>query len=537
IFLDGGSKTVVQNNFIGTDIDGKNLIGNKNNGLRMLDSKNNQIGGEIGVAGNLISSNFENGILISDGSSENLVQGNLIGTDIDGQVINEIGNDLNGVRIVNASGNLIGGDIGVTGNVISDNLESGVLIEAENEGDVSGNMVHGNLIGTDITGLQKAGNLLNGIKIQDAFFNKIGNATDQTRNIISGNGLYGIYITGESADANEVSGNYIGTSINGNAAIPNTDGVVIFNGATGNIVGGSADGEGNVISANARTGIFIGGNKFTGTDTQGNIISGNFIGTDAQGKSSFLGNKEEGVLISDASGNYVGGLTPEAGNIIADNFEGVTIVDTNPTIKPNAKENHVEGNVIGVDIGRIESSIKMAAGVVIKNADNNIIGGFTQKTGLAPGNLIANNEDYGIHFINTQGKPFDGGNIIEGNIIGFGVGEGRSNGIGVCVENMDNNTIEKNRIRENKMAGVVIRTVNNGQANSNHIKQNEIYQNFELGIDLENNNVTPNDSGDGDTGANGLQNYPVITGVTSSSVNGKLESLPNTSFTVELFSN
>ncbi|MCK5470535.1 MAG: hypothetical protein KAI99_18560, partial [Cyclobacteriaceae bacterium] len=344
-------------------------------------------------------------------------------------------------------------------------------------------------------------------------------------------------ITGESADANEVSGNYIGTSINGNAAIPNTDGVVIFNGATGNIVGGSADGEGNVISANARTGIFIGGNKFTGTDTQDNIISGNFIGTDAQGKSSFLGNKEEGVLISDASGNYVGGLTPEAGNIIADNFEGVTIVDTNPTIKPNAEDNHVEGNVIGVDIGRIETTTRMLSGVVIENGGSNFIGGNTTTPGLAPGNLIAYNLNYGVHIINTKTGPFEGGNIVEGNIIGFGIGEGRGNGIGVCIENMNDNTIEKNRIRENKLSGVVIRTGNNGQANSNHIKQNEIYQNFELGIDLENNNVTPNDSGDGDTGANGLQNYPVITGVTSSSVNGKLESLPNTSFTVELFSN
>ena len=134
-------------------------------------------------------------------------------------------------------------------------------------------------------------------------------------------------------------------------------------------------------------------------------------------------------------------------------------------------------------------------------------------------------------------NPFDGENFVEGNIIGFGVGEGRSNGIGVCVENMENNTIEKNLIHENNLAGVVIRTGTNGQANSNQITQNEIFQNIGLGIDLDNNAVTPNDSGDGDIGANGLQNYPVITGVTSSSVNGKLESLPNTSFTVELFSN
>ena len=537
IFFENASKNFVQNNVIGADIDGLNAIGNKNNGIRIAGSSNNIIGGDLGVTGNVISGNIENGILFTEGSSENTVKGNLIGTDINGQVLNQIGNNANGVRIVNAESNIIGGDIGISGNVISGNLQNGVLIETENEGDVSGNIVKGNLIGTDITGLKKAGNMLNGVKIQDGFFNKIGMATNQTRNIISGNGMHGIYITGESADANEVSGNYIGTNIDGNAAIPNTDGVVISNGATGNNIGGPEDGEGNVISANNRSGIFISGDKTTGTDTQGNVISGNYIGTDAQGKSTSLGNTQEGVLIFNASGNYIGGNTPEAGNIITDNLEGVAIVDTNPALKPNAEDNHVEGNVIGVDIGRIETSTRMESGVVIENARNNFIGGNTSTPGLAPGNLIAYNLEFGVHIINKKVLPFDGGNIVEGNIIGFGVGEGRSNGIGVCVENMDNNTIEKNRIHENKLAGVVIRAINNGQANSNKISQNDIFQNFGLGIDLDNNAVTPNDPGDEDTGANGLQNFPVITGATTSTINGKLASLPNTSFTVELFAN
>ncbi|MCK5705301.1 MAG: hypothetical protein KAI29_29325, partial [Cyclobacteriaceae bacterium] len=144
IFLSGGSKTVVQNNFIGTDIDGLNAIGNKKNGIHMENTKSIQIGGEIGVSGNVISGNLENGVHIINGSSENMVQGNLIGTDINGQVINQIGNKINGVRIVNAESNIIGGDIGATGNVISGNFENGVLIEAENEGDVSGNKVQGN---------------------------------------------------------------------------------------------------------------------------------------------------------------------------------------------------------------------------------------------------------------------------------------------------------------------------------------------------------------------------------------------------------
>ena len=62
-----------------------------------------------------------------------------------------------------------------------------------------------------------------------------------------------------------------------------------------------------------------------------------------------------------------------------------------------------------------------------------------------------------------------------------------------------------------------------------------------LGIDLIPDGVTPNDAGDGDTGANNLQNFPVLTSITSSSSNtttvGTLNSAANTQFRIELFSN
>jgi len=84
---------------------------------------------------------------------------------------------------------------------------------------------------------------------------------------------------------------------------------------------------------------------------------------------------------------------------------------------------------------------------------------------------------------------------------------------------------------------VVISQGGTAEANSNQITENVIFQNMGLGIDLQNNNVTANDPGDGDAGANNLQNFPVLTGVTSSSVSGNLNSIPNTTFTIELFSN
>ena len=73
----------------------------------------------------------------------------------------------------------------------------------------------------------------------------------------------------------------------------------------------------------------------------------------------------------------------------------------------------------------------------------------------------------------------------------------------------------------------------------NLITQNSIYQNKGLGIDLNNNGVTLNDVGDGDTGANTLQNFPVITGAVSSggatTITGTLNSTANTTFTLEYF--
>jgi hypothetical protein len=64
---------------------------------------------------------------------------------------------------------------------------------------------------------------------------------------------------------------------------------------------------------------------------------------------------------------------------------------------------------------------------------------------------------------------------------------------------------------------------------------NAIFSNAGLGIDLGFNGVTPNDVGDGDTGPNNLQNSPVLTSVTASSVEGTLNSTPNTSFGVQFF--
>ena len=76
----------------------------------------------------------------------------------------------------------------------------------------------------------------------------------------------------------------------------------------------------------------------------------------------------------------------------------------------------------------------------------------------------------------------------------------------------------------------------------NRVSANSIHSNTLLGINLGPAGVTPNDAGDPDTGANTLQNFPVITSATSvggnTTIVGALNSTPaSTTFTIEFFSN
>src|SRR5262249_52123529 len=68
-----------------------------------------------------------------------------------------------------------------------------------------------------------------------------------------------------------------------------------------------------------------------------------------------------------------------------------------------------------------------------------------------------------------------------------------------------------------------------------------IFGNTGLGIDLGQNGITPNDSGDGDPGPNMLQNFPVLSaasvGKAVTTIAGSLNSTKNSQFRIELFSN
>src|SRR5262249_53597692 len=168
--------------------------------------------------------------------------------------------------------------------------------------------------------------------------NTIGGTTAGAGNVISGNINNAVGLSGAGTSANLVVGNRIGTNAAGTAAVANGgDGIDIVGGATINTVGGTTAGARNLISGN-NEGIVI-----RDFDTTGNVVQGNYIGTDVTGLNA-LGNGE-GVVISDAPGNTIGGSATGAGNIIAGNASiELAITGSNNT----ATGNVVAGNSIGL---------------------------------------------------------------------------------------------------------------------------------------------------------------------------------------------
>lgn len=135
-------RTVIQGNLIGTNAKGTAALPNRTGIVDEQDLSTVIGGGSLG-ARNLISGNFA-GLLITFGTRLTSVSGNLIGTDITGNV--PIGNRQNGITIaLSSNSNTIGGEAGLP-NVIAYNGAAGVAIGRDSSDTSSGNRVSGNLI-------------------------------------------------------------------------------------------------------------------------------------------------------------------------------------------------------------------------------------------------------------------------------------------------------------------------------------------------------------------------------------------------------
>jgi CSLREA domain-containing protein len=200
------------------------------------------------------------------------------------------------------------------------------------------------------------------------------------------------------AGGNVIRGNFIGTDVSGTVGLGNANnGIRIFL-SPGNSIGGIAPRARNVISGNAFMGIDI----FSFGGETGNVIRGNFIGTDASGTvglgNGTSGGLTSGVLINNVPGNIIGGRTPGARNVISDNaLDGVTIFGLGAT------NNRVDGNLIK---GHTSVGIRIGGG-----AHNNQ---FRRNTILNNGTGIRMESDAGPD--NEFGTAADPGlNCIQGN--------------------------------------------------------------------------------------------------------------------------
>jgi hypothetical protein len=371
------NNNLVQGNYIGVDANGSGAgLGNGGDGVGIFGdgpgpapgpapntgAQFNTIGGLTDSARNIISNNGASGVEISNpgnnGTNNNLVLGNYIGTDKNGTIAKPNGG---GVSIFGgARSNTIGGTTGSARNVISGNNFQGIAIGGVGnaQGTTMGpmqNLVQGNYVGLQKDGLTALGNGNVGVDLNgSAQFNTIGGSTPGSGNVIAANAFHDLDIVGNNTNANVVAGNFIGLDKDGSNAIANdNNGLGIFSGAKNNVIGGPSPGARNFISGHAHYGLFI-----SDSGTTGNLVQGNTIGLNLNGvarPNTNPGDFETAVAVfNGAQSNTIGGSALGASNMIADNTnEGVAIYDST-TIKNAISRNSIFGNHIrGIGMGSL----------------------------------------------------------------------------------------------------------------------------------------------------------------------------------------
>lgn len=506
------TNNVVQGNMIGTDPSGMNPMSNSAQGVLMQGADNNTVGGTTAAARNIISGNFAQGVSLQNGSKNNVVQGNYIGTKADG--LSSLQNQTGiGIDSASSTGNVIGGTATGAGNLISGNLQNGIQLSAL----TNNNRIEGNIVGLNANGNAAIPNS-NGISLFDrANTNTIGGSASNAGNVISGNLNNGVVLN-DGANTNQIAGNKIGTDPTGMVDLGNgIRGVEVLQGSnigsvtTNNVIGGLTTAERNIISGNNNGGV-----RVSGSTTTSNVIAGNFIGPDATGD-GYLPNAVFGVRI-EAPQNTVGGPTQAHRNVISGQIPSTDngIVVSNTGLSTLIQNNYIGTNADGDDYLFNGIGITCSgSGVVI---DSNLISGsfYGALLGNVGGGEITNNK-FGTNASGTA-------------LLGNGYSIYLIDSSGVKIGEDAANNVAPNIIAGGTRTGISI--TGSGSTN-NLIRQNSIYDNAILGIDLGNDGVTQNDPGDTDL-ANNQQNFPVINSVTTT-IDGSLNSNPFRTFRIEFF--
>lgn len=443
------------------------------------------------------------------GSSDNQIYGNYLGTNTSGT---SAAGCTAGIYVSGVGDNQIGNTTVANRNLISGN-DYGIIVFGAGSANT---IIQGNYIGTNASGTSAVGNIYPGIQL---FQTESALIED---NLVSGNGIgdtitvyAGIEII-EGDGQHMLFGNKIGSNAAGMASIENYGNGIYIENSSYNSIGGTVLGQGNLIGGNTGRGVYIYGSLATN-----NAVLGNTIGINAGGTFQ-LPNTITGVTIYDAPYNQIGGSAPGAGNAIGSNgVQGIWISG------PNASNNQIQGNVIGDDWLAGSTFPNGFYGIVIVDATANLIGG----PNAGEGNYITGHSEIGVLLSENADN-----NIVQGNAI-------HNNQIGVYINaGSDNNLIGGTNASEgNSLSSGLVGAVVDGSVN-NAILGNSIHSQLAIGIELYPPiGINSNDSKDVDTGSNNRQNFPVFQSITNTAgtttVNGILNSTPNTSFRIELFAN
>lgn len=382
--------------YIGINTNGTTAVTNRLYPIQIVNGAlGNTIGGTNAADRNVISGSPHQGIFIHDsGTRYNRLLGNYIGLNAAGTAA--LPNTWTGVEI---SGGAQFNQIGAAGagNIISGNGQQGVVIVG---GGANGNVIAGNIIGANAAGTSAVPNGFSGIGVYGgAQSNLIGGTLTSGRNVISGNTQQGIVLADAGTRGNVVSGNYIGVSSAGTAALANGfSGIYLGSAADSNLIGGSFAGMGNVISGNANQGILI-----LSAGTSANLVQGNLIGLNAAGTSA-IPNTYPGIeLSSQPSGNVIGGPGGARNFISGNGSYGVSLNN-------GAFGNQVLGNTIGLDAANQNIVANAGANVLIfAGAVSNQVGGVTAGTA----NLITASTVDGVQIAQATTV----GNTVRGNSI------------------------------------------------------------------------------------------------------------------------
>jgi len=405
VVMSGGGDNELAGNHIGVGLDGISAVGNRNSGVLVSGSSGNGIGLDADgqVVGNVVSGNRLYGVLIVGGreaAGSNFVVGNRVGVDRTGLVA--VPNSSDGLFLLNAANNIVGGPTAASRNIISGNDAQGVRVFGTAS---TGNWIGGNYIGVGADGATRIGNQGNGLILDNAGPNAVGLVRGALAgNVISGNAQSGIVVasTVGVASGARIVANRIGLDASGSTPVGNGGSGVVLAGAGGVVIGGVGPGERNWISANGQTGVVVSGPATAGAPAQ---ILGNTIGLDGEGARP-LGNGGSGVQIVGASGVEVGY------NVVSANaVDGVQVFS--PEARSRADGNRIFGNFIGTNLAGTAALGNRGVGVDLVNGHGNLVGGPTP-------NVISGNGAHGVAIDFQAGRGSEGvGNVVDGNLIGL----------------------------------------------------------------------------------------------------------------------